>query len=240
MDQKDEQDMPVQSTFRIPTQPRISLQSYFHVLITALKDIVPETLPYKVLVTFKQLLIDGFLEHYRRLVQNDPANNASLGQNIALQLYFDLKFLQNSFDISREHKDQFTNVQDAYKEFIDPFDFELLSTQLMANVKRAVIRYNCILGVLTPSTASSNQINPSGTTVIQEKDPNVLSLCSSGATSLWFPLLPVVSNVNASAAMEEKRPVSNAESERVSLNAFTVLDMTNCYFQSLFFKGYVI
>ncbi|XP_013101633.2 conserved oligomeric Golgi complex subunit 1 [Stomoxys calcitrans] len=217
LEQKDEQDMPVQSTFRIPTQPRISLQAYFHILISTLKEIVPETLPTKVLLTLKQLLLDSFLKHYRQLSQNTDTN--PLGQNIALQLYFDLKFLQNSFDLSREQKEQFNALQNSYKEFIDPFDFELFSSHLMTNVKRAVMRYNCILGVLTPvSTNAANQnTSTGGGTLAQEKDPNVLSLCSSGATSLWFPLLPVVTNNNATVASSaDNKKVLSTDSEKPS------------------------
>ncbi|KAM7361321.1 conserved oligomeric Golgi complex subunit 1 isoform 2-T2 [Cochliomyia hominivorax] len=207
LDQKDDQDMPIQSTFRVPTQPCISLQFYLQSLITSLKDIVPETLPSKVLNTFNHQLIDELLKHYRNVLSAHP----SLSQNIALQLYFDIKFLQNSFNITREQKDDITSLQNAYKELIDPFDFELFSSQLMANIKRSVQRFNCLLGVLTPLNM---QVTQSGI-VIQEKDPNVLSLCSSGSTSLWFPLLPVVTNT-ANISVTETTTI--LENKKMSLN----------------------
>lgn len=144
-------------------------------------------------------------------------NHPSLTQNIALQLYFDVKFLQNSFNITREQKEQFTALQNSLKELIDPFDFELFSTQLMANIKRSVVRSNCLLGVLTPLNLQTTQ---SGA-VTQEKDPNVLSLCSSGSTSLWFPLLPVVSqtsNVASTSTSLESKKVTLTESPKVSVS----------------------
>ncbi|XP_061400122.1 conserved oligomeric Golgi complex subunit 1 [Musca vetustissima] len=217
LEQKDEQDMPTQTTFRVPTQPRISLQSYFHTLITALKKIVPETLPNKVLLTLKKVLLENLLQHYKNLIEKTNNTTTPMGQNIALQMYFDLKFLQHSFDLSREQKDQFTSLQDAYRDLIDPFDFELLSTQLVANVKRAVTRYNCILGVLTTTTATNqSNISVASTVIVPEKDPNVLSLCSSGATTLWFPLLPVVTNTNVATAVETKKLVLTSESEKTT------------------------
>lgn len=176
--------MPVQSTFRVPTQPRISLQSYLQMLIKKLKEMVPETLPLKVLDTFNQQLLGKLLNYYKHLL----SGHRNLTQNVALQLYFDIKFLQNSFNITREQKDQFSTLQNAYKEFIDPIDFELFSSQLITNVKRSVMRSNCLLGVLTPLNMQISQTGQQ----IQEKDPNVLSLCSSGSTTLWFPLLPIV------------------------------------------------
>ncbi|KAI8118237.1 Conserved oligomeric Golgi complex subunit 1 [Lucilia cuprina] len=209
LDQKDDQDMPIQSTFRIPTQPRISLQSYLQILITSLKEIVPETLPSKVLHTFNQKLIDELLKHYQQLLNDHP----TLTQNIALQLYFDIKFLQSSFNITREQKDQITSIQNAYKELIDPFDFELFSSQLMTNIKRSVLRSNCLLGVLTPLNMQTSQTGA----VAQEKDPNVLSLCSSGSTSLWFPLLPVVTNTsNVATTSLDSKKVTLTESPKTT------------------------
>lgn len=231
--------MPTQTSFRVPTQPRISLQSYFHTLITALKKIVPETLPNKVLLTLKKMLLEQLLQHYKNLIEKSNNSTTPMGQNIALQLYFDLKFLQNSFDLNREQKNQFSSIQDAYRDVIDPFDFELLSTQLMANVKRAVTRYNCILGVLTTTTTTNVSNISSTSAVVPEKDPNVLSLCSSGATTLWFPLLPVVTNTHVTTAVENKKAaMMSSESEKVRKNVFLFSNdnIFNFLFHNFFFK----
>lgn len=197
--------MPVQSSFRVPTQPRISLQSYLQTVITTLRDIIPETLPLKVLQTFNLNLINELIKHYQQLLKDHP----SVQQTIALQLYFDTKYLQNSFKISREQKDEMLRLQNAYKNLIDPFDFELFSSQLIENIKRSVVRTNCLLGVLTPMNMQTSQLG----TVVQEQDPNVLNLCSSGSTSIWFPLLPVVSNNISSATT-----TSSTEDKKVFLN----------------------
>lgn len=208
MEQKDDLDMPVKSSFRIPTQPRISLQSYLQGLITSLKESVPETLPTKVLQAFNHKLIDNLIKHYHQLLQDHP----TVTQNISLQLYFDVKFLQSSFNITREQKEQMTSLLNAYKELIDPFDFELISSQLMANIKLSVLRSNCLLGVLTSLNMQTSQTG----TVVLEKDPNVLSLCSSGSTSLWFPLLPVVINTSTvSTNSSESKKASVNESPKV-------------------------
>lgn len=228
--------MPVQSTFRVPTQPRISLQSYLHLLITSLKSIVPETLPAKVLNSLNQKLLEQLIHHYQGLLQSESASNQTIGQNVALQLYFDLKFLQNSFDNNREQKERFSHLQTAYKEFIDPFDFELFSPQLMANIKKAVARFSCLLGLLTPMAVQSG--GQASGVVIQEKDPNVLSLCSSGATSLWFPLLPVVTNTNANTdcattQMDNKKG-SGSDSEKV--RTFSIYCYYKLHFIFIIFK----
>lgn len=211
IEQKDDQDMPIQSSFRIPTQPRISLQSYIQILIISLKETVPETLPTKVLQNFNHTLKDELLKHYQQLLRNHP----TIPQNIALQLYFDVKFLQNSFNVTREQKEEITTLQNGFKEHIDPFDFELFSLQLMANIKRSVSRSNCLLGVLTPIHIQTLQTG----TAVQEKDPNVLNLCSSGSTSLWFPLLPVVSNTSSTAATASLENKNNSLTESPKVRA---------------------
>ncbi|KAH8243236.1 hypothetical protein KR032_005732 [Drosophila birchii] len=189
LEQRDEeQDKSVQSTIRIPSQPRHSLQTYLHQLIQALNIAVPQTLPSKVLNAFNQRLLGKLLAHYEGLTS---AEGTKSSQNIALQLYFDLKFLERVFGISREERllyDQIHAQQNQLRDCIDPFDFELFAEHITSHVARASSRLQGELGVLTPSTVGPSQ----GSALAHEADPNVLCLSSSGSTSLWFPLLPIV------------------------------------------------
>ncbi|SPP84454.1 conserved oligomeric Golgi complex subunit 1 [Drosophila guanche] len=190
LEQRDEeQEQSVQSTIRIPSQPRLSLQTYLHQLIHALNLAVPQTLPSKVLHAFNQKLLGQLLGHYEGLAS---AECTKTSQNIALQLYFDLKFLERVFAVSREERtlyDRIHSQQNALRDCIDPFDFELFAEHISTQVGRSTARLQGELGVLTPCAPATAQ----NTTVLaHESDPNVLCLSSSGSTSLWFPLLPIV------------------------------------------------
>ncbi|EDW34461.1 GL21569 [Drosophila persimilis] len=193
LEQRDEeQEQSVQSTIRIPSQPRLSLQTYLHQLIQALNLAVPQTLPSKVLHAFNQKLLGQLLGHYEGLA---AAECTKTSQNIALQLYFDLKFLERVFAVSREERplyDQIHSQQNNLRDCIDPFDFELFAEHISTHVARSTSRLQGELGVLTPYTPAPGQGTTASSALAHEADPNVLCLSTSGSTSLWFPLLPIV------------------------------------------------
>lgn len=217
LEQRDEEhDQNVQSTIRIPSQPRLSLQTYLHGLIQALNDAVPQTLPPKVLHAFNQQLLTQLLAHYEQLA---AAEGTRSSQNIALQLYFDLKFLENVFGVTREERslyEQFHALQRSLRDCIDPFDFELCAEHITVQVSRSTARLHGELGVLTPS--KDNTQAASGSALSHEADPNVLCLSSTGSTSLWFPLLPIVmpQAAAATAAVQAERKSLASELDKVS------------------------
>uniref|UniRef100_A0A1A9ZE80 Conserved oligomeric Golgi complex subunit 1 n=1 Tax=Glossina pallidipes TaxID=7398 RepID=A0A1A9ZE80_GLOPL len=181
-----------QTSVPVPVQPSLCLQTYFYMLISKITEVVPQTLPSKVLKILNEKLLQQLIDYYRSLL------NDQLTQKVALQIYFDLKFLQHSFELVKEQKEQFEALQNSSKKLIDPFDFELLFTHNLNNVKKAVNRFSCLLGVLTSLNVQSVHVDATNATnVTQDKDPNILNLCSSSSTMLWFPLLPIVTNSNA-------------------------------------------
>ncbi|XP_050327886.1 conserved oligomeric Golgi complex subunit 1 isoform X1 [Bactrocera neohumeralis] len=208
IDQKDESESTIHSTFRIPNQPRISLQTYLFTLVHMLNSNVPQTLPTKVLHYYNVNMLAQILQQYQKIL----TDNISSNQNIALQLYFDLKFLQTIFAVTRDDKqlnDQFSALQGTCKSFIDPFDFELFSEPISTNVKRSIARYHCQFGVLTPPFPA--HMAPKGSAnLVHEKDPNVLCLSSIGSSTAWFPLLPIVTPASVEYS-ERKNVVENSE-----------------------------
>ncbi|EDW80496.1 uncharacterized protein Dwil_GK11565 [Drosophila willistoni] len=224
LEQRDEDDPAerVQSTIRIPIQPRLSLQTYLHDLIHSLNQAVPQTLPPKVLQAFNQKLLSELLSHYESLSTSDCAKSS---QNISLQLYFDLKFLERLFGITREERslyDRFHSLQLSLKDCIDPFDFELFAEHISTHVARSSNRLHGEFGVLTPNSVQNQKnsiISPSNSSSLaHEADPNVLCLSSSGSTSLWFPLLPIVVPPQGLTAptMAAERKTELMESEKTT------------------------
>lgn len=221
LEQRDEeQDQSVQSTIRIPNQPRLSLQTYLHQLIQGLNIAVPQTLPYKVLQVFNQKLLTQLLSHYEQLAATESTKES---QNIALQLYFDLKFLERVFGVNREDRvlyENFHTLQRKLRDCIDPFDFELFAEHITTHVAKSTARLHGELGVLTsPPVATTASSAAAASALSHEVDPNVLCLSSSGSTSLWFPLLPIVmpQATTATGAVHAERQALTTESEKVSL-----------------------
>ncbi|XP_037948910.1 conserved oligomeric Golgi complex subunit 1-like isoform X2 [Teleopsis dalmanni] len=212
LEQKDEHENTINSTLHVPNQPSISLQTYLFALIRVLNNVVPQTLPPKVLCVFNHKLLTHILAHYQTFT---VATDNHVGQKLALQYYFDLKFLQNVFAVPRDERElcaQFSTLQNFFKDIIDPFDFELFHEQIINNVKRAVSRLKSMLGVLTPHAAHTT--TASTLTLTQEKDPNVLILSSSSTTSVWFPLLPIVTNVNNTNMITDNKNLVALENEK--------------------------
>lgn len=157
-----------------------------------LNDTVPQTIPVGVLDLFNDKLLQNLYEHYCTFQQNGSEAKLFALQNMSLQIYFDITFLQSTFRLSRERKEQFNSLRNQCRDNIDPFDFELWSSHLLNNAKNVVNRYISLFGLLTPLANQTSNISAVNASV--DKDPNVLSLCSSSSTSLWFPLLPVVAD----------------------------------------------
>ncbi|XP_063708221.1 conserved oligomeric Golgi complex subunit 1 [Culicoides brevitarsis] len=195
IEEKDEQDNVVQSQIRIPSKPSFPLQRFLHETCSELNDIIPHTLPKKVSSVLVEKIALILQNHYRTLAETEFVQK---NQNTALQYYFDIKFVQYLL-VSRENKailEKFTEIVGIFKNFIDPFDFDVFFSYLNDNLKLAVQRIQYQLGYLT---AVTDQVMPAGTAnaAKQERDPNVIALSSNATNITWFPLLPISDNQSA-------------------------------------------
>lgn len=110
---------------------------------------------------------------------------------MGLQYYFDIKPVQYLL-VSRDNKallEKFTDIVAIYKNFIDPFDFDVFFSYLNDNLKLAVQRIQYQLGYLTAIVDQPTVGQP--TAAKQERDPNVITLSSNATNITWFPLLPI-------------------------------------------------
>lgn len=204
------------TTIRIPSQPRVSLQQYLLRISQLLNNYIPQTLPTKVLHYFNGKLIENLIRMYES-IGNEKFIEGN--QNAALQIYFDLKFIQTILTKrdDRNILDRVQKIAETLKTSIDPFDFELFHTHLNANIRKCVGRMRGQLGVLLPYPEKLDLLLAGGTGGGNEtktaagSEPNVISLSSSGSTSSWFPLLPVI-------VQEEKVEVLKEEETLVSFS----------------------
>ena len=73
-------------------------------------------------------------------------------QNVALQLHFDVQFIMQCMT-SRDNKDASTSCQQALlfiERHIDPFDLSVFNAYMATNVKRCVLKYQAMYGILIP------------------------------------------------------------------------------------------
>lgn len=195
IEEKDEQDNVVNSTIRIPCKPSFPLQRFLHETCSSLNDIIPHTLPKKVSSVLVDKIALILRNHYQSLLTNEFVKN---NQNTALQYYFDIKFVQYLL-VSRDNKvltEKFNETVTAYKNFIDPFDFDVFFSYLNDNLKLAVQRIQYQLGYLTIVDQATGSVPNK-----QERDPNVITLSSNATNITWFPLLPISDQTSESNIM---------------------------------------
>lgn len=205
IEEKDETDAAVQSTIRVPAHPSICLQRFLFNSSTQLNKQIPQTLPKQVTRLLTDRLLDCLTKTYSELVEKNQFVVSN--QNASLQMYFDLKFLVLLFGSSTtvsgatsgsRRNDELQSLAMKFKAAIDPFDFELFHKYVNTNVKLAAQRMQHQYGLLVPSLAPlqtilSSTMNKQNQVQAQEKDPNLLSLATTGTTqNNWFTLLPIV------------------------------------------------
>lgn len=203
------------ATIRIPSQPRVSLQQYLLKVSQLLNNYIPQTLPTKVLHYFNGKLIENLIRMYESIASE---KFIECNQNTALQIYFDLKFIQTIFT-QRDDRNILERIQkigETLKTSIDPFDFELFHTHLNTNIKKSIARTKGQMGILLPYPEKMDLLVSGVGNEIKTatgSEPNVISLSSSGSTSTWFPLLPVI-------VQEEKVEEKKEEEVMVSFSIF--------------------
>ncbi|XP_028268367.1 conserved oligomeric Golgi complex subunit 1 isoform X2 [Parambassis ranga] len=195
----------VTSKIRLPVQPSWFVQLLLFQLCVEVNKVGGHALPRPTLQELMQACLDQALNHYHNLTQQ--ARNREgvfpMTQNRALQCLFDVSYLnttlgsrQEEGKSSRSHQDhRFHEVSDWLESFIDPFDLDVFTPLLNANLNRMSQRTSVLLGLLT---GSEKQFTARSSSVNSQEPYNILPLASS---QIRFGLLPLsMSNVRKSKA----------------------------------------
>ncbi|XP_033969529.1 conserved oligomeric Golgi complex subunit 1 isoform X1 [Trematomus bernacchii] len=190
----------VTSKIRLPVQPSWFVQSLLFQLCVEVNRVGGHALPRPTLQELLQTCLDQALQHYHSLTQRAPSTEGvfPMTQNRALQLLFDLRYLNSTLGSrqeegksSRSHQDpRFHDVCDWLEGYIDPFDLDVFTPPLNTNLNRMSQRTSVLLGLLT----GSEKQFPSRSSSVNSQEPyNILPLASS---QIRFGLLPLsMSNV---------------------------------------------
>ncbi|XP_052902098.1 conserved oligomeric Golgi complex subunit 1 [Anopheles moucheti] len=207
IEENDENNQPIQSTIRVPSQPSFPVQKCLHHVHELLNEAIPQTIPCPIMLNIVERLAGLLLNHYAALADDEFVKQ---NQTVALQFYLDLRFLQLLL-IGREQKqlnESFNELIGRFKCCIDPFDFDVFYAHLNANVKRSVLKLQHFLGALICHSEQLATIVGGGTEVdlssstSSDKNPNILALSSNSLSMVWFPLLPVVSKDTAASTVD--------------------------------------
>lgn len=194
VEEKDEQDQPIESTIRVPAHPSVRLQLFCHGICSSLNELVPYTLRRSVTLLLCEQITQQLADVYKKRGDNEFVRS---NQNASLQCYFDVKFVQLML-VARDNKKSVDTVQTLagiFKANVDPFDFELFHKYLIVNVKKSGQRLQHKLGNIIPNVEHVTVSLANQQTSAVDKEPNVLALSTSGDADGWFSMLPVMTAV---------------------------------------------
>ncbi|XP_029293574.1 conserved oligomeric Golgi complex subunit 1 isoform X2 [Cottoperca gobio] len=185
----------VTSTIRLPVQPSWFVQSLLFQLCVEVNRVGGHALPRPTLQELLQTCLAQALHHYHSLTQQALSTEGAfpMTQNRALQLLFDLRYLNTTLGSrleeaksSRSHQDpRFHEVCDWLEGYIDPFDLDVFTPLLNTNLNRMSQRTSVLLGLLT---GSEKQFALRSSSVNSQEPYNILPLASS---QIRFGLLPL-------------------------------------------------
>lgn len=189
IEEKDELDNLVQSTIHVPSQLSFCVQQFLNDICCEINKAVPHTIPKSILILLNDCILKELYSFYISISEKDFIKS---NQNAALQYFFDTKFISQLL-VSRDNKimsENFHNLSNIFKSFIDPFDFELFYNYLNSNVKKSCQRMKFLFGCIV--TNMENLSNIGGTKDNQENDPTVITRSLNSSETHWFPLLPIM------------------------------------------------
>ncbi|CAL8342937.1 unnamed protein product [Merluccius merluccius] len=190
----------VTSKIRLPVQPSWFVQSLLFQLCLEVNRVGGHALPRPTLHELLKSCLDQALHHYHTITlqTQDKENAFHMTQTRALQLLFDLRYLCTMLGTrledgksSRSSQDpRIQQVYDWLEGFIDPFDLDVFTTPLNANLNRLSQRTSVLLGFLTDTEKQCVHRNSGANS---QEHYNILPLASS---QIRFGLLPLsMSNI---------------------------------------------
>ncbi|KAM7386207.1 hypothetical protein PAMA_009037 [Pampus argenteus] len=185
----------ITSKIRLPVQPSWFVQSLLFQLCVEVNRVGGHALPRPTLQELLQTCLTQALQHYHSLTQQDPSKEGvfPMTQNRALQLLFDLRYLNTTLGSkmeegksSRSHQDpRIHDVCDWLESCIDPFDLDVFTPLLNTNLNRLSQRTSVLLGLLM---GSEKQFASRSSSVNSQEAYNILPLTSN---QIRFGLLPL-------------------------------------------------
>ncbi|XP_072208407.1 conserved oligomeric Golgi complex subunit 1 isoform X2 [Excalfactoria chinensis] len=208
----------VTSKIRLPIQPSWYVQCLLFSLCQEVNRVGGHTLPKVTLQELLKACMAEVLAAYEKLMeekQDKKAGTFPMTQNRALQLLYDLRYLNIILTAKSEeaktsrikHDSRIEKVTDFLEGHIDPFDLDVFTPHLNSNLNRLVQRTSVLFGLLT---GTENQYASRSGAVGSQELHNILPLASS---QIRFGLLPL------SMSSSRKAKSATRNTERVQCDA---------------------
>ncbi|XP_021270555.1 conserved oligomeric Golgi complex subunit 1 [Numida meleagris] len=212
----------VTSKIRLPMQPSWYVQCLLFSLCQEVNRVGGHTLPKVTLQELLKACMAEVLAAYEKLMgekQDKKAGTFPMTQNRALQLLYDLRYLNIILTAKSEeaktsrikHDSRIEKVTDFLEGHIDPFDLDVFTPHLNSNLNRLVQRTSVLFGLLT---GAENQYTSRSGALSSQEFHNILPLASS---QIRFGLLPL----SMSSSRKTKSATRNTERVQVPPPALT-------------------
>ncbi|XP_074116749.1 LOW QUALITY PROTEIN: conserved oligomeric Golgi complex subunit 1 [Sminthopsis crassicaudata] len=186
----------VTSKIRLPVQPSWYVQSFLFSLCQEINQVGGHALPKATLQEMLKGCLVQVLAGYEKLSEEKSTKKEGMfpmTQNRALQLLYDLRYLNIVLTVKNEEVKSSRSKQDSRIEkvtdflegLIDPFDLDVFTPHLNSNLNRLVQRTSVLFGLLT---GTDNQFSARSSTFNSQEPHNILPLASS---QIRFGLLPL-------------------------------------------------
>ncbi|KAM8776229.1 conserved oligomeric Golgi complex subunit 1 [Rhynchonycteris naso] len=186
----------ITSKIRLPIQPSWYVQSFLFSLCQEINRVGGHALPK---VTLQEMLKSCMVQAvaaYEKLAEEKQMQKDGafpMTQNRALQLLYDLRYLNTVLTVKGEEVKSGRSKQDSRIEktvdyleaLIDPFDLDVFTPHLNSNLNHLVQRTSVLFGLVT---GTENQFTPRSSTFNSQEPHNILPLASS---QIRFGLLPL-------------------------------------------------
>ncbi|XP_025024569.1 conserved oligomeric Golgi complex subunit 1 [Python bivittatus] len=204
----------IKSKIRLPVQPSWCVQSFLFSLCQEVNRVGGHTLPKVILQELLKACMTEVLAGYEKLSEGKREKKEGklpITQNRALQLLYDLRYLNIVLTTKNEdmkssrnkHDARIEKQIDALESYIDPFDLDVFTPHLNSNLNHLVQRTSVLFGLLT---GTENQYTSRSSALTSQKLHNILPLTSS---QIRFGLLPL----STSSSHKAKPVLRNTEHE---------------------------
>ena len=203
----------VTSTIEVPASASLPLVTSLLELSTSIHRQHPTSLPAYLLTSANTMCLDTILQFYENLASQ------TLTQNFALQLLFDVNFVQTLL-ISRETKENYEprlkSVISSLEANIDPFDLSVFTPHLDQRVKISAMRQVTGLGPLVPGDKVTLVSSYKSVVTTSAMDSHNFLHVANSATSSRFQLLPLAPLVTSHRSI--KTVLASSSTSSISLD----------------------